>query len=84
MVVPGDGRGRGQGPDAASARVDLDLRGAGRAVQLALVARFHPALADEIGALVVRGQAIRLEVLQVAVADAADVAERVRRGLAEG
>ncbi len=78
-------RGRRAGrerADPASARVDLDLRRAGHAVQLALVARLDPGLADEVGALVVRLHAVGLEPLEVLVADPPDVAERVRGDLA--
>ncbi len=67
-----------QRPDRAAAGVDFDPLGAGHAVQLLLVGALDAKLADVVGALVVAGEALRLDALHVGVVDAADVADRVR------
>ena len=83
QVVAGGGRGARERAHAAAAGVDLDLLEAGDAVQLALVALLEAGLADVVGALVVRGQAlVVLDALHVLVVDAADVADHVRGELA--
>ena len=66
----------------APARVHLDLLDAGRAVQLALVGKLDADLADVVGALVVGGLLPPGDALEVAVGDAPDVADHVRRDLA--
>ena len=50
---------------------------AGRAVELVLVARLDPGLADEVGAAVVRVDALLLEAFLVGLVDAPHVAEHV-------
>ena len=57
-------------------------RGAGDAVQLALVARLDAVLADEVAAFVVAPHAVRFEPFEILVADSADVSEDVRGDLA--
>ena len=77
------GRAR-QRADAAPRGIDLDVLEAGSAVQLVLVARLDPRLADVIGAAVIRVDAVLLEARLVGLVDAAHVAEGVRGDIAVG
>jgi hypothetical protein len=75
-------RRRGERAHRPPAGVDLDLREPGGAVQVLLVARLEAGLADVVRALVVGLRAVGLEALDVALADAADVAHDVGKELA--
>ncbi len=66
----------------APAGVDLDVLDSGRAVQFAFVRELDPDLADVVGALVVRRLAPLVDAREIAVVDAADVADDVRCELA--
>jgi len=70
-------RGAAQRAHRAAGGVGLDLLEAVLAVQLVLVHRFQPQLADVGGAAVVGGLLLGGEALFLARADAADVAEHV-------
>ena len=67
---------------ARPAGVDLDFLDAGRPVQLALVGELDADLADVVGALVVGGLVPLVDAHQVAIVDAPDVADDVRRDFA--
>ena len=82
-IVAGGRRRAGQRAHGAAARVDLHLLDAGGAVQLAFVGQLDADLADVVGALVVGGLLPLLDPLDVAVVDAADVADHVRGDFAE-
>ncbi len=86
-LLPGRRRLARQGADRAPARRDLDLLDARRAVQLALVALLDADLADVFRPVVDRRIAARfgepLDALEVARRNAPDVADHVRRDLAE-
>ncbi len=97
QVVAGRGLRGGQRTDRPPARADLDLFVAGQAVQLGLVALLDADLADVLGAAVVVGVLARIvsdvgltvglarvvDALEVALGDATDVADHVRRRLAQ-
>ena len=78
------GRARQRRQLAAPRGVDLDALEAGSAVQLVLVARLDPRLADVIRAAVIRVDAVLLEARLVGLVDAAHVAEGVRGDIAVG
>ena len=78
QVVAGDRRDALQAAQGAAAGVDLDLLVAGLAVQFEFVMLLQAGLADMVSTLVV-GQLLGvLDPLQVALGDAADVADGVR------
>ncbi len=82
-VVAGAGRRARQRAHGAPAGVDFDLLEAGLAVQVALVGRLQPQLADVVGALVVGGAVPLLDAAEILVVDAADVPQHVRCDRAE-
>jgi hypothetical protein len=77
------GRAR-QRAHAAPRGVDLDVLEAGGAVELVLVARLDPRLADVVRAAVIRADAVLLEARLVGLVDATHVAEDMRGDVAIG
>ena len=83
QVVPGNGRRTRKRADRTAAGVDFDLLHARGAVQLALVRELDADFADVIGAFVIGRLFPVFDALDVAIVDAADVADDVRGHFAE-
>ena len=74
-LLPDVGSVRDSVRTARPAGVHLDFLHAGRAVQLALVGQLEADLADVVGALVVGGLVPVVDPVDIAIVDAADVAD---------
>jgi hypothetical protein len=84
QLVAGHRRRVREGAHGAAAGIDLDLLVAADAVQVEFVALLQPGFAEVVGAAIVGVLLARLDLFQVAVGDAADVAEDVRCERAAG
>ena len=83
QVVAGDRRRARKRAHRPACGIDFDFLDAGRAVQLAFVGQLDPDLADVVGALVVRRLLPAGDALDIAIVDAAYVAQHMRRHVAE-